>query len=59
MSTVLFILAIVLCPIWIPLLIVMLFAMWFGILWMCGLPIQIKVRDEPIGYVRWFKFTRK
>jgi hypothetical protein len=43
-----------------PLLIVIVAAAFFAafVCWACGMPITVKVNDEQVGTVRWFKFTR-
>jgi len=58
-------LGIVLAPIWGMLLIICLMMillivviLWMALLWLIGMPIKIKVKDQTIGYIRWFKFNK-
>jgi hypothetical protein len=54
-------------PIWLPLLYMTFFfgllvfiILWTALCWVFGAKFEIKDLDSdaPIGYVRWFKFTR-
>jgi hypothetical protein len=62
----LILLAIITAPIWLALVVMVLslfwilvIILWVGLFWLIGAPIDIKVKDKSVGYLRWTKFHRR